>query len=140
MQDLITFISHHRVLAYAFVSILVLLMIVEYFRLKRNNIRVDTAKAIQLINRENAVVIDIRPNESYRKGHIIDSVSLTSREIGENPKKIEKYRTKPIIIVCSGGIESQKIAALLLKRGYNAYSISGGISAWSQANMPLIKE
>jgi rhodanese-related sulfurtransferase len=140
MQDLINFITQHMALSYAFAAALVLLMIVEYLRLKRNNFLIATTDVIQLINRNNAVVLDIRPNEQYRKGHIIDAISLSSKDILSAPSKIEKYRAKPIIIVCQSGIESQKIAPQLLKQGYNAYSLSGGIRTWTEANMPLVKE
>jgi rhodanese-related sulfurtransferase len=140
MQDLITFLTAHLALTYTLAIVLVLLMIVEFLRLKRQNYNVNVPKAIQLINRENAIVIDIRPKDIFQKGHIIDSQSLTAKEIQENPKKIEKFRTKPIILVCHSGIESQKVAAFLLKQGYNVYSMAGGIRAWMAAELPLVKE
>jgi rhodanese-related sulfurtransferase len=108
--------------------------------MKRNNFRITATQAVQLINRQNAAIIDIRATDSFRKGHIIDAVSLTSKEIMDGSKKIEKFKNKPVIIVCNAGIESQKIAALLLKQGYNAFSLSGGIRAWSEAELPLVKE
>lgn len=140
MQEFTTFIAHHLALTYGVATVFVLLMIIEVIRLKRNNFSINTTKAIQLINRENAVVIDTRATDVYRKGHIIDSLSLPGREIVDNAKKIEKYRTKPVIVVCQQGLESQKIAALLLKQGYNAYALAGGVRAWSDAQMPLVKD
>ena len=139
MQELITFITQHMALTYAFAIVLVLLMIVEFIRLKRNNFRISTVQAVQLINRDNAVVIDIRASDLYQKGHIIDSISLSSKDIQESPKKIEKFRARSLIIVCQTGMESQKVAALLLKQGYNVYALAGGLRAWSEANMPLVK-
>lgn len=139
MQDIATFISHHLGLTYAVAAVFVLLMIIEVLRLKRNNFSVDVTKAVQLINRENAVIIDTRANDIYRQGHIIDSVSIPGRDTLDQPKKIEKYRNKPLILVCNTGLESQKIAALLKKQGYNAFALSGGIRAWGEAQLPLIK-
>lgn len=140
MQDIAIFISNHMPLAYGIAVVFVLLMIIEVLRLKRNNFNINTAKAVHLINRENAVIIDTRPLDTYRKGHIIDAVSLPNREIIENAKKAEKYRKKPIILVCNTGVESQKIAASLLKQGYNAYALAGGLRAWSEAQLPLVKD
>jgi rhodanese-related sulfurtransferase len=140
MQDVITFITQHMLLAYAFAATLLLLMIVEYLRLKRTNFRISTQDAVQLINHNHAVVIDIRPADQFRKGHVIDSMSLSTSDILGTPSKIEKYRIKPLIIVCNTGIEAQKLAPQLLKRGYNAYALAGGIRAWTEANMPLVKE
>lgn len=140
MQDIITFLSQHTSLTYPLLLILVALMLLEVLRLKRNNFCTNVPKAVQLINRENAVVIDIRANESFRKGHIIDAHSLSPTEIQANPKKIDKFKSKPIILVCNSGIESQKVAALLAKQGYNVYSLTGGIRAWIAAELPLVKE
>lgn len=140
MHEFITFLSSHSVLTAAIIVVLFSVMIVEFFRAKRSNFEVKPIQAIQLINHDNAVVIDIRSNEHYRKGHIINAYSMNAQDLNQSVKKLEKFWTRPILIVCGTGAESQKLAASLLKRGYNAYSISGGIRAWSEAQMPLIKE
>lgn len=139
MQDITLFISHHLELAYGFAILLVLLVIIEFFRLRRLNFRVAPAQAVQLINRDNAVVIDLRANETYRQGHIIDALCLTARELADNPKKIDKYRNKPIILVCATGVESQKTALILSKQGYQVYALTGGIRGWAGADLPLVK-
>jgi len=139
MQDISTFVSNHLGLSYAFAIVLVLLLIVEALRAKRNTLNIDVSKAIQLINRENAVVIDIRSTAQYQNGHILDALPIPSSELHVAGKKIEKYKNKPIIIVCAAGVSSQKAAASLIKQGYNAYSLIGGIKAWGEANMPIIK-
>lgn len=140
MQELSTFISNHPALSLAFAIIFVLVVVIEFIRAKRNTFNLSPADVTQKINRDNAIVIDIRPKDAYRKGHIINAESMTSAEIATNSKKIEKLKAKTVIIVCPSGIESQKIAARLLKQGYNAYSLSGGIRAWIEAQMPLVKE
>jgi len=140
MQDLITFISNHPVLCLATALVFVLATIVELIRARRNIINISPSRVTMMINHDNAVVIDIRANDIYRKGHIIDAVSMTSKELRENSKRLEKFRIRPIIVTCNAGIESQKVAALLLKHGYNVYSLSGGMRAWIEAQMPVVKE
>jgi rhodanese-related sulfurtransferase len=140
MQDLTTFISHHPFLCTAIIIVFVLATFVELLRARRNIIHSTPAKVTMLINHENAVIIDIRSQDVYRKGHIIDAVSMTSKELRENGKRVEKFRVRPIVVVCNTGLESQKIAALLLKQGYNIYSLSGGMRAWIEAQMPVVKE
>jgi rhodanese-related sulfurtransferase len=140
MQDLTVFISQHLMLAYAFALILVLLMVVEFFRQKRQQIRIGVTDAVRLMNHERAVVIDIRTKEQFRAGHIIDALSFQERDLMENPKKLDKFRIKPVIITCGTGQESQKVAAYLLKQGYNIYSLAGGMRAWNEAEMPIVKE
>lgn len=139
MQELTLFISHHAELSAAAVIIFTLLLIVEYLRARQKAVSINPAQATQLINHQHAVVIDIRDPDSFKQGHIVDAHSMTSQDARGNNKKIEKYKNKPVIVVCHNGQESQKVAASLLKQGYNAYSISGGIRAWVNAQMPLVK-
>jgi len=140
MQDITTFITNHPFLSLMIAVIIVLLMILEWIRLQRNTFQVTPFTATQLINRDKAVVIDIRPTESFNKGHIIDAESMPAQELKDHLQKLEKFKGRPIIIVCTAGVESQKIAALLLKQGYNAYSLASGMRAWKEANMPIVKE
>lgn len=140
MQDLVTFLSNHTVLTTAMVIVLVLLFIVEFLRARRATFTLSPTQATQKINHENAVVIDMRSNEAFRKGHIIDSYSMSADDMKKNPKKLEKFRAKPLILVCNLGTESQKMAPQLIKQGYNTYTINGGIRAWAEAQMPLVKE
>lgn len=139
MQDLTTFIANHMGLTYAFAIVVILLFIVEILRSRRNAFNIDVPQAVHLMNRENAVVIDIRPAEQFQKGHILDAMPLPASDMAKSAQKLEKFRKKPLIIVCQSGIQSQKIAALLIKQGYNTYSLAGGLRAWSEANMPITK-
>ncbi len=140
MQDIIIFINHHPLLTIAAAILFISLFIVEFIRNKRSTFNLSPADATRLINYQNAVVIDVRPKEAYRKGHIVNAYSMTIDDIKNSPKKIEKFKNKPIILVCGTGQESPKIAAALLKQGYNTYSLAGGMRAWSNADMPLVRE
>ncbi|OGT37360.1 MAG: hypothetical protein A3F12_06270 [Gammaproteobacteria bacterium RIFCSPHIGHO2_12_FULL_38_14] len=140
MQEVAMFISHHALLSFSFVVVVFLLLFVELIRLRRKVNDLTPLEVTQLINHKRGLVVDIRSKESFQQGHIIDALLLSSREIRENFKKLDKYKERPIILVCDTGIESQKIAAILYKRGYDTYALSGGLRAWQQAEMPLIKE
>ena len=140
MQNLVVFIANHLLLVYSFAIALLLLMVVEYMRARNNRVGINPAQAVQLINRQNAVVIDVRSNDTFKKGHIIDALSLTASTLLNGAKPIEKYKKRPIIIVCHAGMESQKIAATLLNQGYNAFSLTGGLKAWTSADLPIVKE
>jgi rhodanese-related sulfurtransferase len=140
MQALMTFLGNHPALSTATLLVLILVIIMEWIKAKRNIFNLSATKVVQLINHDNAAVIDIRPKEAYQNGHILNAQSFSYAEIIKEPKKLDKYRAKPIVIVAKQAQESQKIAALLLKNGYNAYSLSGGIAAWTEAQMPLVKD
>jgi rhodanese-related sulfurtransferase len=140
MQDFTQFIANHLELTYTLAGLLVLLMIVEFLRLKRNNFLVNVKQAVHLINRENALIIDLRSKDIFKTGHIVDAQTLSPQDILTTPKKIEKYKNRPIILVDGTGADSQKIAAKMIKEGYNIYTLSGGIRSWKEAEMPLVKE
>lgn len=138
MQDLITFINLHPLLSFATLFIIILILIVEWIRAKQKTVSITPTEAVQLINRENATVFDIRPPDAYHKSHIIDAQLSTEQTLREASKKIEKFKSKPLIIVCQQGHVSQKLAALLLKQGYNTFSLAGGMNAWQLAGMPTV--
>lgn len=140
MQDLMTFLTNHSYLSAAMALVIFLLFIVEFLRAKRATFSITPTQATQKINHDNAVIIDIRSSDAFKKGHIIDSYSMTADELKKNPKKLDKFRAKPIIFVDNVGTDSQKLAPLFIKQGFNTYSITGGIRAWMDAQMPLVKE
>lgn len=140
MQDLTTFISNHAMLSVAAAILIILVLILEWMRARQGSFSVSTQGMTQMINHDHATVIDIRPADLYKKGHVIDALSMAASDVLQPSKKLDKLKNKPLIIVCGTGSESQKIAALLIKQGYNAFSLAGGMRAWSEAQMPLIKE
>lgn len=139
MQDIILFFQHHTALCLALIIIVLLLIILEYIKSSRNAGRLTPAKAIQLINHGKAVVVDIRDQGAFSSGHIIGAISLPAMEIKNNSKKLTKFKSRPIVIVCAAGTESQRTAALLVQQGFDARVLSGGLRAWREADMPLVK-
>ena len=139
MQDILLFVQHHLALFTALAAILVVLIMIEFNKLKRSANRVSPAQATQLINHQKAVVIDIRTPDAFSSGHIIGAVSFPLSEISNKSKKFEKFKINPIIVVCNAGMESPKAAALLIKQGYRILILAGGMRAWRDAQMPIVK-
>jgi rhodanese-related sulfurtransferase len=109
-------------------------------RLMRPGQEVGPAEAVQLINRRDAVVIDVREAADYKAGHITNARHLPENEIDARAKELEKIKSKPIIVSCARGNRSGNVASRLRKLGFNeVFSLRGGIAAWQQANMPLEK-
>lgn len=140
MNDLNTFLGNHSALVIAITIIFILLFIIELLRAKRKTNALTPLDLTQKINHEHAVIFDLRSEEQYRHGHIIDAKLQSRASLLANNKLLDKYRTKPIALVCANGMESQKTAAMLLKSGYNAYSLAGGMRAWLDAQLPVVKE
>lgn len=140
MQDLFQFILNHWVLVAAFVIVLAIVVAEEMRSKGMGGPRVSTEEAIRLINRENGVVLDIRDRNAYLDGHIIDAISIAAADVEQNLKKLQKYKTKPLIVVCQQGQAAMQVAAKLQKQGFEQVKIlAGGMSAWKNANLPTVK-
>ena len=109
-------------------------------RAARPGREVGPIEAVQLINRRDAVVIDVRDAASYKSGHITNARHIPETDVDARLKELEKVKTKPLIVSCARGNSSAKVADRLRKAGFNeVLSLRGGITAWQQANMPLEK-
>lgn len=140
MQELSTFITRHPFLCGAALVLFVLLTIIELIRAKRKAADLTPSAVTHKINRENAVILDLRSQDLFKQGHIIDARTFASDALQKNPAVLDKFKTKPLILICNNGLESQKTAAFLIKSGYNAYSLAGGMRAWNDAQLPIIKD
>lgn len=139
MEHLAQFISNHWQLCAALVVILLAIFLSEFISQKKRAKELSTADSIELMNHGNAVVIDLRTVELYRQGHIVGSIRGTEEDF--NQKRMDKYQSKPVILVCARGIQSAALAAKLRTAGFtNLQVLAGGITAWQAASLPLIKK
>lgn len=99
---------------------------------------VDHIVATQLINHKSALVLDVREQGEYDSGHILNSKLVPLGKLRERIGELEKYRDKPILVVCRSGMRSASACALLGKQGFaQAYNLEGGVMAWQKASLPL---
>ncbi|STX29615.1 Rhodanese sulfurtransferase like protein [Legionella beliardensis] len=132
------FIVNHWLLWVLLIVVFIAIFINEFKEQKKQAQEVDPQTAVKLINDNNAVVIDLRDEENYRKGHIINAIRATPESFNKN--QMDKYKTKPVILVCARGLESKNLATKLRQQGFTQPVIlSGGISAWQNADLPLVK-
>ena len=109
-------------------------------RTMRPGQEVGPMEAVQLINRRDAVVLDLREAADYKSGHITNARHMPEGEIDARMKELEKVKARPIIVSCARGNRSTNVAGRLRKLGFGeVFSLRGGIAAWQQANMPLEK-
>lgn len=109
-------------------------------RVTRRGSEVGPMEAVQLINRQDAAVIDVRDTAEYKAGHITNARNIPEPRIEERLKELEKLKARPIIVSCGRGNRSVAVVARLRKLGFEqALSLRGGLAAWQQAGMPLEK-
>ena len=100
---------------------------------------VGTLQATQLINREDALVIDVRDPGEYGAGHILGARNLPVSRIDEKTD-LGKRKDRPLIVYCDSGARSSKAAAALRQQGYTqVVNLSGGLGAWQAAGLPVEK-
>jgi rhodanese-related sulfurtransferase len=102
---------------------------------------VTPAEAVALINRENALVLDVRNEDEFAGGHIADARNIPVDKLQERLNELRKYQQKPLVVNCLSGMRTVKACNVLKKSGFtNIYNLKGGINAWKQANLPLTKD
>ncbi|NRA54379.1 MAG: rhodanese-like domain-containing protein [Gammaproteobacteria bacterium] len=142
MQPYIEFIQANPLLAAAWIGIFGALIFTVIKTSTSPIKQVSHQQATLLLNRENAVLVDVRAQDDFKKGHIINSRHLALSQIKNNElASLEKVKDSPIIIVCNTGMTSSQACQMLHKAGFtNIHNLQGGISKWKEANLPLTKK
>lgn len=138
-QQLIEFVVNHWVLFVALVAILGLL---THNLLAGSKGSVDPVEATELINRRDAVVVDVRPSADFAKGHIINAISIPMNGFKKQiPTTLQKHKGKPIVTVCRSGSQSSMACQQLRKQGFEeVFNLRGGLLSWESANLPLTRK
>lgn len=101
--------------------------------------QVGAFEAVQLINRRDALVLDVRDKAEYVAGHIPNARNIPLPEIGGRLHELEKLKSRPIVVHCQSGARAASVCSLLKKNGFEAFALRGGINGWVQASMPVVK-
>jgi rhodanese-related sulfurtransferase len=140
MQEFMQFAANNWLLCTAFVVILLALFATEMRSKVGGVTKLSPQKAVAMMNHDNAIVLDIRSKEDYDKGHIIDAIHAHESDLKLESKKLQKYKTKPVVLVCASGQSSLKAGMALHKQGFeNVHHLHGGLAAWRNAGLPLTK-
>lgn len=141
MQQLVEFIGNHPYLATAWVVLFFLLIysyVVSFFSPLQE---ISTHEATRQINKEDAVVLDIRPTAEFKKGHILGATQIPAESVTKGDfSKLEKFKDKPIIVVCPMGMSAKRTAMQMLKAGFAKVSVlKGGMGSWQGEGLPVKK-
>ena len=137
MALLIEFVSQQWALVGALVVVLLMLFRHEG---NRSGPSLSAQQAINKINQQQAVVVDLRDAAEFKSGHIVDALNIPHAKLAERVDELEKYRERPLILVCKMGQHTGAAGKLLGSKGFaDVYRLSGGISEWQQQQLPLVK-
>ena len=140
MKQLLQFIQNHWVLCSALGAALAVL-IFEELRSKIGGLPKITAQdATLLLNRENALVIDLRSQKAFTGGHILGATNIVRADFDVYIKKLESHKNQPLILVDDNDVNAAPIGTKLQQQGFaKIYILAGGIMAWKDAQLPLTK-
>lgn len=98
------------------------------------------SEAVRLMNRDAAVVIDVREPDEFRSGHIPNAINLPLSALVARMTELEKYKTKPLVVSCRTSQRSARAAMILRRHGFQtAHVLAGGIVGWQNESLPVQK-
>jgi len=139
IDQLFEFVQNHPLLVGAFLLVLTAWLIYETRNAATSG--VTSTQATQLINREEAVVLDLRESKDYKAGHIAGALNIPQSNLDSRMNELEKHKGKPVIVVCKHGQSSGAVQAKLAKAGFErAVKLKGGMMQWQADSLPMVKK
>ena len=140
MNDLIQFAQGHLLLSSAWVAVAALLAFTQIRIMASGPKALSSQMLTDMVNRQNGVVIDVRPKAEFSKGHIHGAINIPLSTVKDRVQDLEKYKNTPIIMVCANGISVAGACSTLKKSGLQqVHKLAGGMSSWVGDNLPVVK-
>jgi rhodanese-related sulfurtransferase len=140
LEALLAFFGRQPMLSLLLAALTVAIIVNEILRLTRGFKTLRPAEATALINRENALVIDLRAIADFETGHIPGSKNVLMSQFDPENKQLAPAKALPVVLVCKTGQTANDAAKRLRKAGFSqVFVLDGGIAGWQQADLPLVK-
>ena len=137
---LAAFAAEHSIMVPALAVLTVAILYTEFSRLTSGFKAVDPAGLTALINRQDALLVDVSGTSEFEKGHIAGAKNVQMSQFDADNKILAKVRELPVAVVCRSGTTSSEAARKLVKAGFKqVFWLDGGVAAWQQASLPLLK-
>ncbi len=140
MARLFEFIGNHLFLVCLLMSLLAFLLWDIFSHVVQGVKLLLPQETTQLINREDAKVVDVRSQSEFEQGHILGAINLSGEALATKQDRLKPYQEQGIILCCNNGMASTKQARTFIMAGYSKiYCLKGGLDAWQNASLPLAK-
>jgi len=140
MDRLFEFVVNHYILVSLFAAFLVAILVLEA---RRGGAKVSSQGLVSLMNKDEAVIVDIRDRKDFAQGHITGSVHIPLNNVKSRANELNKFKDKDvqIVVVDKMGQHSAMAVKQLNAEGYdNVVRLNGGIADWQGENLPLVKK
>ena len=131
------FLAQQWILAGALAVVVALLF---HHESRKSGHSLSPQQAINMVNSQGGVFLDLRDGNEFGKGHIVGAINIPALKLDGRIAELEKYREKPIVLVCKMGQHSGAVGKKLNAQGFEAiYRMSGGMTEWGNMQLPLVK-
>jgi rhodanese-related sulfurtransferase len=135
------FSANHTLLVGAFVALLVAVFINEFKHASQNFSKLTPAGAIQLINNEDVVLLDVRESTETAGGKIAKAIQIPVGSVSQRVAELDKHKNKHVIVYCKTGQRSGLACRELIKAGFEkVHNLGGGMLAWQEAHLPVSRK
>ncbi|MDP6374691.1 MAG: rhodanese-like domain-containing protein [Pseudomonadales bacterium] len=137
MDQLFDFIGNHPFLVGIFILLIALFVRNETQRGGRG---VSAQQLVDMVNREDAIVVDIREKKEFDNGHIVDAINIPFAALETRIDELKKFRERPVVVMCKMGQHAGSAGTMLRKNGFeNVSRLTGGITEWRNQSLPVVK-
>lgn len=139
MDRLIEFAGHHWE-PWAALLVAALLAIFELRARAEDEASVSPQDLVRLVN-QGAVVLDLRPPEQYKAGHVSGARPMNGEQILKAADTLKRHKERPVIVYDDSGSLGHSAVRQLAAQGFTkAFNLRGGLQAWRSENLPLTRE
>ena len=97
-------------------------------------------QAINMVNGRDGLFLDLRDGGDFKQGHIVEALNIPVAKLPSRMAELEKYKTRPIVLVCKMGQQAGVAGQQLKAAGYEeVYKMSGGMMEWGNLQLPTVK-
>ena len=137
-QQLMEFVGNHPYLTGGFVAVLLFWLYTEVKRKFQGFSELTPAQAVLMINREDAVVVDVSARSDFDKGHIADALHISPTQLDGSDPKLQELQGKAVLVVDKVGQTAGQAASRILKQGAGQVAIlKGGMAQWVNDQFPV---
>ncbi|APR06123.1 rhodanese-like domain-containing protein [Thauera chlorobenzoica] len=116
-------------------------LMADLIRNRGDKSQLSPLEATLLINREDAIVIDIRDPGEYAQGHVPNARHIPAGELARRSGELEKWKNQPLILCCATGARSNSALQTLRQAGFDKlYNLRGGMMEWQKAGQPTSRK
>ena len=137
MALFLEFLAQQWILVAALLAVVFMLVMHET---RKSGPSLSPQQAINLVNSEQGTFLDLRDGADFKQGHIVDALHIPASKLAERAAELEKYKDKPIVLVCKMGQHSGAAGKQLRSQGFDkVYKMTGGMMEWGNLQLPLVK-